>query len=59
MKTIIFKTIGLILLFLVLFQVAVFTFNNFSPWLGILIGVAVVLAIVYILIITFVPNKKE
>lgn len=59
MKTIIFKTIGLILLFLVLLQVAVFTFNNISPWLGILIGVAVVLTIVYILINTFVPNKKE
>jgi hypothetical protein len=59
MKTIIFKTIGLILLFLVLLQVAVFTFNNFSPWLGILIGAATILGMVYILIITFVPNKKE
>ena len=59
MRGIIFKTIGLTLLFFILLQVAIAVFNNVNPWLGILMGVVVVLLLIYILIITFIPKNKE
>ncbi len=58
MRGIIFKTIGLALLFFVLLQVSIAVFNNVNPWLGILMGVVVVLLLIFILIITFIPKKK-
>jgi hypothetical protein len=58
MRGIIFKIIGLALLFFVLLQVAIAVFNNVNPWLGILMGVVVVLLLICILIITFIPKKK-
>jgi hypothetical protein len=59
MRGIIFKTIGFILVFLVLLQVAIAVFNNVNPWLGIIMGIVSILLLAYILIITFIPKNKE